>query len=140
MGGHYLANDNFAVAVPEENLVRIAGVKDPYGAGYSVAMHEIAHAIYRKGLDPGQFEQVNRLYDAHVKTTPAHWTDSYAATNVQEYFAQSTNAYFNENAGVGHGGRAWLQENDPGMCALLDKVYGPRGDAAPTPTAAPARK
>jgi hypothetical protein len=137
IGGHSLANENLAIAVCEENLVSIPGVRDVYGKGYSVATHEIAHAIYSKVLEPKQFSKVYELYTAQKQAAATHWTDDYAATNAREYFAQSTNAYFNQNAGIGHGGRDWLRANDPKMCTLLDEIYGPRAGAAPTPTPAP---
>ena len=54
---------------------------------------------------------------------------AYAMTNPFEYFAESTEAYFSRNDFFPYN-RAELLETDPGMCALLAKVWSLEPKAA----------
>ena len=49
----------------------------------------------------------------------------YAATNPNEYFAEATQAYFHALERDGSRARAWLQDYDPDLYALLERIYGP---------------
>lgn len=137
-GGTPAPDGSFAIAVPEENLTAIPGVKDSYGPGYNVGMHEFAHSLHNKGTTPAQRRRITDLYAAR-RRAGGPWTEAYGASNDQEYFAQSTNCYFGKNAGVGQNGRAWLQANDPPMFAFLEELYGQsfddRGAIVPPPDA-----
>jgi len=142
--GGMSAGGLWAIAVPEENLVE-AGTSgplmadgtapNPYADGYSVGLHELAHTVEAKGLTPDEKRRVIALYEAR-KLAGGPWTEAYGASNEREYFAQSTNCYFGQNAGVGQNGAAWLQANDPAMYALLGTIYGPAPAAQPTPAVA----
>ncbi len=131
-GGMRVPSGLFAIAVPEENLVETGN--DAYSDGYSVGLHELAHAIHDKGLPPGEQEQVLALYNAR-KAAGGPWTEDYGASNEWEYYAQATNCYYGANDGIGHNGPGWLKKNDPGIYALLERVYGPPpvGPDAPAP-------
>jgi hypothetical protein len=121
-GGMALKDGTFALAAPEENLTQITGVTDPYGKGYSVGMHEFAHTLHMKGLTDDQNKKIDTLYAERTKAG-GPWTETYGSSNKLEYFAQSTNAYFGKNDGVGNNGRKWLADNDPEMCKFLDGLY-----------------
>jgi hypothetical protein len=127
------AHGRFNIGIGEEQLVRVdprelLGGQRAYPEGYSVGMHELAHALLTKGLSRDQRNQVKHLYDASRRRErrdhQVAFTEAYAASNVDEYFAQCTNAYFGRNGLVGSGnGRAWLAAHDPDMLAFLTRLY-----------------
>jgi hypothetical protein len=127
------ADGQFNVGIGEEQLVTVNPAEllpgqRPYPAGYSVGVHELAHALLNKGLTGGQRREVERLFQARraqdATDNQPTFTDTYAASNVDEYFAQCTNAYFGLNGIAGNGnGRAWLARYDPAMLTFLDRIY-----------------
>lgn len=123
-GGREAAGGLWAIAVPEENLVETGGAEDKYAPGYSVGLHELAHAIQAKGLDAADQKTVLALYEAR-KAAGGPWTEAYGASNDREYFAQATNCYFGANAVIGQNGPAWLRDNDRPLYDLLVRLYGP---------------
>ena len=100
------------------------------------ALHELAHAYhdrvlgghpaiaeieaaYQKAKASGTYDRVERQdAEGHRRMDRA-----YAMTNAFEYFAESTEAYFGRNDFFPFT-RAELQQHDPGMCALLAKLWG----------------
>ena len=143
-GGRSTPDGRWGIAVPEENLVDVgidAAGKNPdsYGAGYSVGLHELSHTIQSKGLSRDERRQITALYRAR-KDAGGPWTETYGASNEEEYFAQSTNCFFSANVGVGANGPDWDTTNDPQMYAFLVRIYGrpPRPAAAMAGTATPA--
>ena len=139
MGGTATPSGKFSMAVAEESIVPVPNTISRYPATYSVAMHELAHVLEAKGMTKPQQARVKQLYAAHQQRDPGDandtWTDKYGAANEQEYFAQSTNAFFDRNVmDKNHSGRAWLQKNDPDMYAFLVDLYdtqrGADGNAA----------
>lgn len=150
-GGVQTADGAFAIGVAEENLVEIRGVKSGYSKGYSIAMHELAHALETKGMTDAQRKRLRTLFQNQQKQdrrdpTNHHdaFTDNYAASNEHEYFAQATNAFFNRNTGSykepgapkvakpvpNHNGPRWLYDNDPDMYQFLVEMYQTSHDAA----------
>jgi hypothetical protein len=125
--GGMQVGDEWLVAIPEENLVQTSGTPDPYHGDYSVGMHEIAHTIHSKGMSDEEREQLDALFAAQQTAGPdgaaGEFTGSYGAANVQEYFAQATNAFFGNNT-IGENGASWLQENDADLHAFLVQIYG----------------
>lgn len=121
-GGMRVPSGLLAIGVPEENLVD-AGT-DTYADGYSVGLHELAHAIHMKGLSDQEREQVTALYEARKKAG-GPWTEDYGASNEWEYIAQATNCFFGVNDGIGNNGPEWLEKNDKPMFTFLVSVYGP---------------
>src|SRR5215510_2034391 len=99
-GGITTKDGSFALAAPEENLTVVPGVADPYGKGYSVGMHEFAHTLHLKGLTDDQNKSIDKLFDDRTKAG-GPWTEAYGSSNKLEYFAQSTNAFFGMNQGIG---------------------------------------
>lgn len=131
-GGMQAADGSFAIGVAEENLIAIPGVRTKYAYGY-VGMHELAHTIESKGMTDEQRLRLTQLYQQQRMHDARDFTDAYAATDVHEYFANSTNAFFGTNAyqakrGVPIKGnsREWLQTRDPDMYAFLVEMYDGR--------------
>lgn len=132
-GGIKAPDGSFAIGVAEENLVSVRGIVSTYPTGYSIGMHELAHALQSHGMTAAQQQRLQDLYKAHAAKDPgdAHdtFTEKYGASNVQEYFAQGTNAFFGKNQRTGHNGRAWLQQHDPDFYAFLVEMYETDFDA-----------
>lgn len=132
-GGMQAADGSFAIGVAEENLIPVKGVVSAYPTGYSIAMHELAHAVESKGMTAAEHARVKALYQQQISADRGNrnhtFTDNYAAANEQEYFAQATNAFFGRNAGRGTDGRVnansreWLRLHDPDMYAFLVVFY-----------------
>jgi hypothetical protein len=139
-GGTRAPDGSFAIGVAEENLISVKGVVSTYAKNYSIGMHEFAHAVESKGMTPDQQSRLRQLYANHQKADPGDakdtFTDTYAASNVHEYFAQATNAFFGRNQGSDakhkayHNGRDWLRTHDPDMYAFLVEMYETKHDAA----------
>lgn len=134
-GGMRAPDGTFAIGVAEENLTTVRGVDSKYPTGYSIAMHEIAHTLHSKGMTDAQKQRVEALYQQQKQHDAADFSDSYAASNATEYFAQATNAFFGKNAGkdkngkVNKNGKAWLKGADPDMYAFLVEMYETHHDA-----------
>lgn len=125
--GGMQVDGEWLVAIPEENLVQTDGTPDPYHGDYSVGMHEIAHTIHSKGMSDEERQQLAALFAAQGQAGPdgqtGEFTGPYGASNVQEYFAQATNAYFGNNT-IGENGAEWLETEDPDLYAFLQQIYG----------------
>ena len=112
----------------EENLLNYPG--DGY-AGFSVLIHEFAHAIDEPGLQTLDPEFNTRLVKAY-ETAVANglWHGTYAGTNKSEYWAEGSNAWFNPKTTSSFDRfgdtREELKQYDPGLAELLTEVYGDR--------------
>lgn len=97
-------------------------------------LHELAHAYhhrvighdhagiktaFEKAQAGGSYDRVERQDAAGRK----HLERAYALTNAQEYFAESTEAFFGRNDFYPYT-REQLQAHDPGMYAVLADVWG----------------
>ncbi len=97
-------------------------------------LHELAHAYHHRviGYDHagikaafakakagGTYDRVERQ-DAEGRK---HWDRAYALTNAQEYFAESTEAFFGRNDFFPYT-REQLRAHDPEMYAVLADVWG----------------
>ncbi len=79
----------------EENLLCYSS--DPY-RGENIFLHEFSHTIKVMGLrflDPGFDQRVKNAYDAAIAA--GLWKNTYAASNVEEYWAEGVQDYFNAN-------------------------------------------
>ncbi len=110
----------------EENL--LCGPDDRY-AGESILVHEFAHTIHEQGVAEVDATFDGRLEAAYADARNADlWTDTYAATNPIEYWAEGVQSYFDVNGtnDASHGGiatRAALLGYDPALYALVDEVF-----------------
>lgn len=97
-------------------------------------LHELAHAYHHRVLGhdhrgikaafaaaqaSGKYERVERQDAAGRKRMDR----AYALTNAQEYFAESTEAFFGRNDFFPYT-REQLEVHDPAICTLLAEVWG----------------
>lgn len=109
------------------------------------ALHELAHsyhhrflprgfgnpeikAAYEKAIAGGGYDRVERRDSEGRKRMDR----AYALTNPQEYFAESTEAFFVRNDFFPYT-REQLKQHDPGMFALLAKLWGVESTTSDTP-------
>lgn len=113
----------------EENLLCFPG--DPYSTE-NILIHEFAHAIAGYGLTKMVPDFDERLKKAYAKAKAAGlWKGTYAGTNRFEYWAESTQDWFDNNRqnDSEHNWvhtRAQLKEYDPDIAALCQEVFGDR--------------
>ena len=136
----------------EPNLIDSSGRKMArYEVGYSVATHEIAHAIHYFTFSDEDYDVLNNRYEETKRD--GNWVGGsgcYASFNVVEYFSEMSNAYLGTYTGfterydmtfdnakaknitgvkiIGknpcNNGKEWIKNNDIIMYNLLKKVYG----------------
>ncbi|SHE68250.1 alpha-glucosidase [Bacteroides luti] len=121
--------DEFSSSCGEENLLCLP--RDKY-TGENILIHEFAHLIDFVGLrgtDPEFFNKLNQTYN-HAKETGL-WKDTYAISNVEEYWAECVQSFFNcnrwsEEADGVHGNvnrRIKLKDYDPEMYNLIKQYF-----------------
>ena len=82
----------------EENL--LCYQIDKYHAE-DILIHEFAHTIHLvgiKGIDPTIDERLQQSFDQAI--SEGKWDNTYAATNIAEYWAEGVQSWFNVNAEV----------------------------------------
>jgi hypothetical protein len=115
--------DKVKCSVGEENLLCFA--KKPYRQE-DVLVHEFSHSIHRH-LSANLAGAIDAAY-AQAMKEGLYPRDIYMARDAGEYWAEGTQAWFgvtlrtDVNAGVNT--RLKLQEHDPRLAAILEKVYG----------------
>jgi hypothetical protein len=120
------------VSCGEENLLRLPG--DRY-AGRDICVHEFAHAILTYGLDDATRARIEDQY--HRSLASGLWVSAFAATNVQEFFAELSMWYFGTRGDHGKMspppelGRDGLRTYDPEAFRLLDDIYSGRIEVTP---------
>ncbi|MFI6156398.1 hypothetical protein ACIBCA_27345 [Kitasatospora sp. NPDC051170] len=151
------ANVDEIVAIPEENLTgdrTTIGHGNEQPEGYSIATHELAHAVHKFGLDEDEQALIEDVYqgkrqadglaDVFQEESVTTWPDggrrnrdeelvgNYSASDEYEYFAQLTNTYLGTNHGNDpvtgkprNNGADWVRENEPELLPLLERLYGP---------------
>ncbi len=111
----------------EENLLAFPG--DPYPTEI-IPLHEFAHAIHlvaMRKVDPTFQTRLNAAFErARAKGL---WQNTYAAVNVEEYWAESVQAWFDNNAENNSlhnevNTRAELIAYDPMIADLCRDVFG----------------
>ena len=125
-------SEGATVSASEESILNYPGETVTFNRGFSLMIHEIAHAIHLLGfntLDPTFDERLRITYEAAMRK--GLWQGTYAASNRREYWAEGTHAWFFPNSSVdrqSHFGntRGALKEYDPELVTLLTEVYGDR--------------
>lgn len=100
----------------------------------NIVIHEFGHAVKNFGLEklyPNFKQQVEDIWNrAKAKGL---WTNTYAISNPDEYWAEGVQSYFNLNAKGPEAGdgvhnhvstRDLLRNYDPEFYSLLDGIYG----------------
>jgi hypothetical protein len=119
--GPTVNGDTVSFAVGAEQVVPSGTT--PYGPGYAVS-HESGHIVRHLALNAGESAALKNIYAHHPAGAP--WLTSYSATNDDEYFADSTAAWFGHPWSVQtttRFTRSWVVAHDPAMAALLRGVY-----------------
>jgi hypothetical protein len=113
-------------AVAEEQLT--GGGEQAYAPGF-VAEHESGHIVEQFAMTKDQKDALKKAYDDR-KAAGGPWLnpESYTSGGADEYFAQSTSAWFGRPYSTSKDDKeqytkAWLEKNDPAMCTLLKSVY-----------------
>ena len=120
-----------AVSVGEENLL---GYREDRYRGESIFIHEFSHAMHIMGLrytDSAFESALKAAYDSAI--SKGLWKNTYAATNVEEYWAEGVQSWFDANLqanppnGVHNeiNTREELKQYDPDLARLTESVYGP---------------
>ncbi len=93
---------------------------------YSVTIHEFAHAFHEAGLNT-----IDPTFDDRLRTTyntaraRGLWKNTYAGTNMSEYWAQGVGTWFHANPEFQSvATRAALKNYDPGLASLLTEIFG----------------
>jgi alpha-glucosidase len=115
----------------EENI--LAYQIDKYHAE-DILIHEFAHTIHDVGIspvNPGFNDRLQALLEAALKN--GQWVNTYAATNIWEYWAEGVQNWFNVNAEIdnykGDGKhnkvntRQELKVYDPGLYQILSEYF-----------------
>ncbi len=113
----------------EENI--LCYLIDKYHAE-DILIHEFAHTIHLVGFvlnDPGFNERLEAML-ANARARGL-WKDTYAETNIEEYWAEGVQTWFNVNGTVPEpdglhnhiGTRAQLKEYDPDLYHLLKQHF-----------------
>lgn len=117
----------------EENI--LAYQIDKYHAE-DILIHEFAHSIHLIGIlqvHPEINDELQALLDKAV--AEGKWQNTYAATNIEEYFAEGVQNWFNVNAETPYadGKHNWvntreeLKAYDPGLYDLLAHYFPATG-------------
>jgi xylan 1,4-beta-xylosidase len=111
----------------EENLLNLPG--DRY-YNENILIHEFSHTIHNYGLRRLDAKFNQRLQDIYERAmTNELWKDTYAATNLDEYWAEGVQSYFDCNAPPNKGihneinTREELKEYDPDLFQLIDESF-----------------
>lgn len=115
----------------EENI--LAYQIDKYHAE-DILIHEFAHTIHNVGIRP-VYPDFNDELQASLDAAVARgrWKNVYASTNIEEYWAEGVQNWFNVNAEVDNDGgdgkhnkintREELQRYDPGLYNILARFF-----------------
>lgn len=79
----------------EENVMCYGVGADPY-VNEDIFIHEFAHTMHRLGLEPAYASFASELQIAFA-SRGNRWKDTYADTNILEYFAEGVQDWFNQN-------------------------------------------
>jgi len=113
----------------EENM--LCKSNDRY-VGEEILCHEFAHAIHELGIrftNPNFDSDLQDVYDHAVANNL--WTNTYAISDVREYWAEGVQCYFNANIGIFPANgvhneintRAELQTYDAMLYDLIDNYF-----------------
>lgn len=121
----------------EENL--LCYQIDKYHAE-DILIHEFAHTIHDVGILPND-TTFNSLLQEQMNAAIAEgkYKDTYAITNIYEYFAEGVQSWFNVNGEVPEpdgkhnqvNTRMELKEYDPGLYRILNRFF-PESDECPS--------
>jgi hypothetical protein len=91
--------------------------------GLNILYHELGHLVQNRSLPPPDYFDVKEFYQRALNARK--YRDFYANTNPNEYFAEAVQAYFLSTDPRGRYDRDWLENYDPDIFALVERVFGP---------------
>lgn len=89
--------------------------------GLNILFHELGHLVQGWAMAPADYFDVKIAYQAALDS--GKYRNQYARTNSNEYFAEATQAFFLHVDPRAGRDRAWLKAYDPGVYAILARVY-----------------
>ena len=116
-----------ATSCGEENLLNYPG--DPY-ATENILIHDFSHAIHLMGLNTVDSSFESRLAKAYDEARrKGLWSDTYAITNKEEYWAEGVQSWFDTNREHDNehnhvNTRVELNRYDPALATLLVEIFG----------------
>lgn len=121
-----------ATSGAEENLMCYSSTQDRY-YGECIYVHEFSHTIHL-GIKQSDSALASRISSAYNNAKSKNlWSNTYAATNVEEYFAEATQSWFdcNQKGPIGGNGihnnirtRDLLKAYDQTIAQIMAEVYG----------------
>ncbi len=109
----------------------LLGLRSSRYYGESIFVHEFSHNVLDaiRAVDAPLYAAVERAYAAALRE--GRWKDEYASTNMQEYWAEGSQFWFNSNKLAAFDGRRILSDRDlkaydPALYAALGRAYGKR--------------
>lgn len=123
--------DNGYIAANEESNV-LSLPNDPYRGQQNITLHEWAHVIHMGAINKVA-SLADELTEAFKDAMAAGlWSGTFASSNVLEYFAVATEAFFDftrePDSSVNHvNTRAELAQYDPQLFTFMTKIYGNDG-------------
>ncbi|MES2338905.1 MAG: glycoside hydrolase [Pseudomonadota bacterium] len=107
----------------------LLGLRSSRYWGETIFVHEMSHAVLQAiaRADPALYAAIGRAYRAALAS--GRWKDEYAATSIDEYWAEGTQFWFESNRlaafdGVRILNHGDLKRYDPALHTLLGRVYG----------------
>ena len=121
--------DDSVTAIWDRNLLCYESDRHP---NEDILVHEMAHTVLSQGVSkqPGGMEFMRRLREAYRTALDGGlWKGTYAATNVDEYWAEGVQSWFglNDPPGPIHNNvntRSELDDYDPTLSGLIQEVFG----------------
>lgn len=108
----------------------VLGLRSSRYWGETIFVHEFSHDVLHaiRAVDPGLSRAVDAAYAKAL--AEGRWKDEYAATSVDDYWAEGTQFWFNSNRLAVFEGRRILDHGDlaaydPALYAALGQAYGP---------------
>ena len=106
------------------NTSDLLGERSGPCGGLNILYHELGHLVQGWAIAPADYFDVKQYYQDAISA--GKYRKLYASTNPNEYFAEGTQAYFDDADLERTRDRAWLRTYDPQLYALLERVYGGR--------------
>ncbi|GLC50836.1 hypothetical protein PLESTB_000437300 [Pleodorina starrii] len=108
----------------EENLTM---EEDKFYPSENILIHEFGHAVMNIGLTTEERAAIKQLYDK-AYCSGLYDKASYIMENEEEYWAEGTQAWFDatlrDDVTSGVNTREKLKMRDPGLAAVMTRVYG----------------
>ena len=131
--GWVVANDRPAEMTHSVQISDIKVISHTRPTGPWVLLHELCHGYHDREVSREDFRAIEKAYKTaldkglylkvlHTRRGRGKYVKAYAATRMHEYFAETCEAYFGVNDFYPFL-RAELQDYDPAICEIIERVY-----------------